>query len=43
MHFFRMGGAASLFTNKPSLAARAKYQLLHAVRTHHGASDDAYK
>lgn len=38
-----MGGAAALFTNKPSLASRAKYELLHTVRVHTGADDSAYK
>ena len=38
----RMGGAAVMMTNKPSLRRIAKYQLIHAVRTHHGAKDDAY-
>ncbi|GLI65640.1 hypothetical protein VaNZ11_009239, partial [Volvox africanus] len=46
---FRMGAAAMLITNKPSLvrpAGRgrrgAKYQLLRRVRVHTGQSDDAY-
>ncbi|PNH05133.1 3-ketoacyl-CoA synthase 6 [Tetrabaena socialis] len=40
---FRMGAAAVLLTNKPSLRAKAKYRLLHRFRVHLGASDDAYK
>lgn len=31
-----------MMSNKPSLRSVAKYELLHAVRVHHGASDDAY-
>ncbi len=38
-----MGGAASLFTDRPSMRDRCKYQLLHAVRVHHGADDESYK
>ncbi|KXZ56245.1 hypothetical protein GPECTOR_1g213 [Gonium pectorale] len=40
---FRMGAAASILTNKPSLARKAKYSLEHRVRVHMGASDPAYK
>ncbi|CAL4980363.1 unnamed protein product [Urochloa decumbens] len=41
---FRMGGAAVLLTNRGGAARRrAKYQLLHTVRTHHGADDRAYR
>lgn len=39
---FRVGGAAMLLTNKRRESFRAKYQLLHTVRTHLGAKDDAY-
>lgn len=39
---FRVGGAAMLLTNKISEGFRAKYQLMHTVRTHLGANDDAY-
>ena len=41
---FRMGGAAVLLTNRGgSDRRRAKYQLMHTVRTHHGADDRAYR
>jgi len=40
---FRMGGAAMLMTNKPSLYSRCKYELLHADRVHTGQDDTAYK
>lgn len=40
---FRVGGAAILLSNKRKDFWRAKYQLLHVVRTHKGANDDAYK
>lgn len=39
---FRVGGAASLLSNKRKDFWRAKYQLMHVVRTHKGANDDAY-
>ncbi|KAL8481621.1 hypothetical protein ACS0TY_027937 [Phlomoides rotata] len=39
---FRMGGAAILLSNKPSDKRRAKYQLIHTVRTHKGADDKSY-
>jgi len=39
---FRVGGAASLLSNKRKDFWRAKYQLLHVVRTHKGADDAAY-
>jgi len=39
---FRMGAAAILFSNKPSMAARAKYRMHHTARVHVGQSDDAY-
>ncbi|KAH6769974.1 3-ketoacyl-CoA synthase 11 [Perilla frutescens var. hirtella] len=39
---FRMGGAAILLSNKPSDRRRAKYQLIHTVRTHKGADDKSY-
>jgi 3-ketoacyl-CoA synthase len=40
---FRMGGAAVMMTNKPSLVKRCKYQLTHAVRVHTGQDDAAYR
>ncbi|KAL3510792.1 hypothetical protein ACH5RR_030193 [Cinchona calisaya] len=40
---FRMGGAAILLSNRRSDSRRAKYRLLHLVRTHKGADDKAYK
>ncbi|KAL3525462.1 hypothetical protein ACH5RR_013834 [Cinchona calisaya] len=40
---FRMGGAAILLSNKRRERNRAKYRLVHAVRTHKGADDKAYK
>lgn len=39
---FRMGGAAILLSNRPSDRRRAKYQLIHTVRTHKGADDKCY-
>ncbi|KAL1340187.1 hypothetical protein AAHE18_U099300 [Arachis hypogaea] len=39
---FRMGGAAILLSNKASDKRRAKYQLVHTVRTHKGADDKSY-
>ncbi|KAI3763846.1 hypothetical protein L2E82_13844 [Cichorium intybus] len=40
---FRMGGAAILLTNKMSQRKRAKYILLHVVRTHKGSEDKSYR
>nr|GME01902.1 3-ketoacyl-CoA synthase 6 [Ipomoea batatas] len=40
---FRMGGAAILLSNRRSDRRRAKYRLLHVVRTHMGNKDDSYK
>ncbi len=40
---FRMGAAAMLFSNRPSMARAAKYELEHCYRTHIGASDEAYR
>ncbi|XP_020251254.1 3-ketoacyl-CoA synthase 4-like, partial [Asparagus officinalis] len=40
---FRMGGAAILLSNKPSDSGRAKYELVHVVRTNHAANDEAYR
>ncbi|KAK2453853.1 3-ketoacyl-CoA synthase [Trifolium repens] len=39
---FRMGGAAVLLSNKSCDRPRAKYQLVHTVRTHKGADDKSY-
>ncbi|KAL3506014.1 hypothetical protein ACH5RR_031396 [Cinchona calisaya] len=39
---FRVGGAAILLTNKSWDRRRAKYQLIHTVRTHKGADDKSY-
>ncbi|XP_057963255.1 3-ketoacyl-CoA synthase 5-like [Malania oleifera] len=39
---FRMGGAAVLLSNRRSERRRAKYRLVHLVRTHMGADDKAY-
>ncbi|KAK1558879.1 hypothetical protein Q3G72_007785 [Acer saccharum] len=40
---FRVGGAALLLSNKPKDRHRAKYKLVHVVRTHIGADDNAYR
>eukprot|EP01018_Ginkgo_biloba_P008140 Gb_20097 [translate_table: standard] len=39
---FRVGGAAVLLSNKSSDRRRAKYKLVHVVRTHKGADDKAF-
>jgi 3-ketoacyl-CoA synthase len=39
---FRMGGAAALLSNRRADAGRAKYRLLHTVRTHKGATDECF-
>lgn len=39
---FRVGGAAILLSNKGSDRRRAKYRLMHTVRTHKGANDKAF-
>lgn len=39
---FRMGGAAILLSNRWSDSRRAKYRLVHVVRTHKGSEDKAY-
>lgn len=40
---FRMGGAAILLSNKRKERRRAKYRLVHVVRTHKGSDDKAYR
>ncbi|XP_073151172.1 3-ketoacyl-CoA synthase 5-like [Henckelia pumila] len=40
---FRMGSAAILLSNKRRESRRAKYKLVHVVRTHKGSDDKAYK
>ncbi|KZV53874.1 3-ketoacyl-CoA synthase 6-like [Dorcoceras hygrometricum] len=40
---FRMGSAAILLSNKTRDSRRAKYKLVHVVRTHKGSDDKAYK
>ncbi|KAG6550585.1 hypothetical protein Mapa_007838 [Marchantia paleacea] len=40
---FRMGGAAVLLSNKRRERRRAKYELLHTVRTHKGADDKCFR
>lgn len=39
---FRVGGAAVLLSNKSADKRRAKYKLLHTVRTHRGSDDTAF-
>ncbi|KAD4179117.1 hypothetical protein E3N88_27708 [Mikania micrantha] len=39
---FRVGGAAVLLSNKSGDHRRAKYKLLHTVRTHCGSNDTAF-
>ncbi|XP_050260858.1 3-ketoacyl-CoA synthase 4-like [Quercus robur] len=40
---FRVGGAAVLLSNKASEKQRAKYKLVHVVRSHCGADDKAFR
>ncbi|KAK3195490.1 hypothetical protein Dsin_026800 [Dipteronia sinensis] len=40
---FRVGGAAVLLSNKPKDKRRAKYKIVHVVRTHKGANDNAFR
>ncbi|GAV67233.1 FAE1_CUT1_RppA domain-containing protein/ACP_syn_III_C domain-containing protein [Cephalotus follicularis] len=40
---FRVGGSAVLLSNKGKDRRRAKYKLVHVVRTHRGADDKAFR
>ncbi|KAK4758504.1 hypothetical protein SAY87_019805 [Trapa incisa] len=40
---FRVGGAAILLSNKSSDRRRAKYRLVHVVRSHCGSDDKAFR
>lgn len=40
---FRVGGAAVLLSNSSTDRRRAKYKLVHVVRTHRGADDKAFR
>jgi 3-ketoacyl-CoA synthase len=40
---FRVGGSAVLLSNKSADKRRAKYKLVHVVRTHKGADDKAFR
>nr|XP_025674243.2 3-ketoacyl-CoA synthase 4-like [Arachis hypogaea] len=40
---FRVGGSAVLLSNKGSVKRRAKYKLVHVVRTQKGADDKAFR
>ncbi|CAA2994388.1 3-ketoacyl- synthase 4 [Olea europaea subsp. europaea] len=40
---FRVGGSAVLLSNKSADRRRAKYKLVHVVRTHKGADDKAFR
>ncbi|XP_058222812.1 3-ketoacyl-CoA synthase 4-like [Rhododendron vialii] len=40
---FRVGGSAVLLSNKSVDRSRAKYKLVHVVRTHKGADDKAFR
>ncbi|XP_020599505.1 3-ketoacyl-CoA synthase 4-like [Phalaenopsis equestris] len=40
---FRVGGAAILLSNRSADRHRAKYRLVHVVRTHSGADDKAFR
>ncbi|CAA7397750.1 unnamed protein product [Spirodela intermedia] len=40
---FRVGGAAVLLSNRRAERKRAKYRLMHVVRTHRGADDRAFR
>ncbi|MCD9645699.1 hypothetical protein HAX54_034825 [Datura stramonium] len=40
---FRVGCAAAIMSNDPKLFKGAKMELVHSLRTHHGADDSSYK
>lgn len=40
---FRVGCAAAIVTNDPSRRRFAKMELVHSLRTHHGADDGSYR
>ncbi|XP_059285745.1 3-ketoacyl-CoA synthase 17-like, partial [Lycium ferocissimum] len=40
---FRVGCAAAIVSNDPKLLEGAKMELVHSLRTNHGADDSAYK
>ena len=40
---FRMGGAAMLFTDRPTYKLQPKYKLKASIRVHQGVRDEAYK
>nr|XP_043635576.1 3-ketoacyl-CoA synthase 4 [Erigeron canadensis] len=40
---FRVGGSAVLLSNKSRDKSRAKYQLVHVVRTHRGSDEKAFR
>ncbi|KAG8389938.1 hypothetical protein BUALT_Bualt01G0030900 [Buddleja alternifolia] len=40
---FRVGGSAVLLSNKSSDKTRAKYKLVHVVRTHKGSDEKAFR
>ncbi|KAI3820181.1 hypothetical protein L1987_14039 [Smallanthus sonchifolius] len=40
---FRVGGSAVLLSNKSGDRSRAKYKLVHVVRTHRGADEKAFR
>ncbi|CAK0733116.1 hypothetical protein CVIRNUC_000228 [Coccomyxa viridis] len=39
---FRIGGACAIMSNRPDDSVRAKYRLVHTVRTHLGRHKDAF-
>ncbi|XP_020242635.1 3-ketoacyl-CoA synthase 11-like, partial [Asparagus officinalis] len=39
---FRVGTAAALVTNDPKCRARAKFEMVRTLRTHHGSDDASY-